>query len=582
MTSLIPMLAVGFSIVAAALLDWYMGRQGKRIPRIFLYLTFILPFAAGGFHTYTAMVTTVLLAVNLVLTAKAHKKLRFLWNLNTAAVFLVTLGYCVTPFWAADKGMAAFGIVRYVPLALYALNLMQYSPEEKARCLELIPLSGALMTLLSCILLPLPGMDTYLTVNGRLSAFFQYPNTYAAFLLAGIILVNTKFSQSRLVLLINAVLILGVVLSGSRTGFLLLIPALIGIILIQRKWKLLVSMGATLGIGLILALIATELGLLRNADRFASIGQNTGSFLVRLLYYKDALPVILRNPFGIGYLGYRATECSFQTGRYTVSFVHNGLLQQLLDIGWAPALMMTAALLKGMLSRKTAPEKKLLLFIVLAHCMLDFDLQFFVFWVILLSSLDFDTGIVHIFRKRNTLAVLPGMLAVAVCLWLGVGDLCCTLGYTDLGLAITPFHTDALTMKLRISDDAEELDTLADRILRLCPTSSLAYSAKANAALSRGKVLDMMEYKEKAIDCARYSTEEYCDYFEKLYAVMSMYLQAGDSQSAAYCAEKLREIPQNMAAVSQGTDPLAYLTGDDTALALPEEYTAILDMLAES
>ena len=579
MTSWIPVLAVVFSLAAAIGLNWYLRRQGRRLPWIFLYLSVILPFAAGGFHTYTAMVTALLLLGNLAFTVRQKKQLRFVWNGNTLAVFLVTLSYCVTPLWAADRGMAVFGILRYLPLTLYALTLMQYSPEERNRALELIPISGALMTLVSCVLLPLPGMETYLTVNGRLSAFFQYPNTFAAFLLAGIILLNTKPSYGKLALPVNALLILGVVLSGSRTGFLLLIPTLIGIILIQRRWKLLVSMGITLGVGLILGLAATELDLLKNADRFASIGQNSGSFLVRLLYYRDALPVILRNPFGIGYLGYRATECTFQTGRYTVSFIHNGLLQMLLDIGWVPSLLMAAALLKGMISKQTAPENKLLLFIVLAHCMLDFDLQFFVFWVILLSSLDFDKGNAYVFRKKKRVAALICALAASLCLWLGMGDLLCSMGFTDLGLHLTPFHTDALTVKLRISSDAEELDALADRILTLCPTSSLAYSAKANAALSRGQVLEMIEHKEQAIRCARYSTAEYCDYFEKLYAVMTMYLRAGDTGSAAYCAEKLKEIPQKMAAVSQTTSPLAYLTGDDTLLTLPEEYAEILNMM---
>lgn len=580
MTSRIPMLAVGFSIAVAVLLDWNLARQGKRMPRIFLYLAFILPFAAGGFHTYTAMITTLVLVSDLILTFKKKQHLRFFWNGNTAAAALVTLGYCLSPLWAADKGMAVYGIVRYLPLFLLALVLMQYSAQERERCLELIPLSGAVMTMLSCVLLPLEGMDTYLTVNGRLSAFFQYPNTYAAFLLAGIILVNTKPARSILDIPVNALLILGVVLSGSRTGFLLLVSTLIGIVLIRKKWKLLISLGGALGVGLILATAATNMGLLHNADRFTSIGQNSGSFLVRLLYYKDALPVILGNPFGIGYLGYRATECTFQTGRYTVSFVHNGLLQLLLDIGWVPALAIAAILLREMLSPKIVPKKKLLLLVVLAHCMLDFDLQFFAIWVILLTSLNFEEGRPWILRKKQPIVTAVGAFLIAICLWLGTGDLLYSVGATDLALAVTPFHTDALTVRLRNSNDAQELDNLADKILHLCPTNSLAYSAKANAALSRGQVQKMMEYKEQAIACAPYSLEEYCDYFEKLYTVMGMYLQAGDSSSAAYCAQTLLALPERMETVSQKTDPLAYLTGDDNSLILPEEYMQILTMVS--
>ena len=124
------------------------------------------------------------------------------------------------------------------------------------------------------------------------------------------------------------------------------------------------------------------------------------------------------------------------------------------------------------------------------------------------------------------------------------------------------------------------MDALADRILALKSSHSLAYSAKANAALARGNVLAMIQNKEQAISCARYATAEYCDYFQKLYTVHQLYLQAGDSGSAAYCREKLLAIPDMIAAVSARTDPLAFRTGNDSVLELPEAYLAVLDTLS--
>lgn len=579
MISLVPLLALAGAAAAAIPIHRLLCRRGAEVPGIFVYLTFVLPFAAGGFHTYTAMITTVLLAVNLFLTVRRKKEMRFVYNLNSAAVLFAVLCYCITPLWAADKGMAVFAIVRYLPAALYVLTLMQYTPEQRKQCMVLLPVSGAVMTLLSCALLGFAGMEAHLTVNGRLSAFLQYPNTYAAFLLAGLVINLTKEFRGKWELLLDGVLILGIVLSGSRTGFVLLIAALLGVLLLRRQKKLVLSMGVTLVAGLLLALLASRTGLLPNADRFTAIGSNAGSFLVRLLYFKDALPVILKNPFGLGYFGYRALEGTFQTGRYTVSFIHNGLLQLLLDIGWAPSLLLAAAFLRGIFGKQAKPSDRLLLLIVLGHCMMDFDLQFFLFWVILLQALDWETGTQVVLRRQKKLGIGLCALILAVCTWLGMGDLCANAGKTSAALAITPFHTDALSTALQTTAEPEELDALADRMLRLNPTHSLAWSAKANAAFTRGQVLDMMRCKEQAIRCARYTKEEYLDYFEKLYTIRQLYLQAGDSGSAAYCAEKLRSIPAMMEAVSRETDALAYLTGDDSTLTLPQEYISLLESI---
>lgn len=179
--------------------------------------------------------------VNLILIFKQQKHLRFHVNLNTIAVLLVPAFYTISPLWAADKGMAIFGILRYLPLSLYVLTLMQYSREQLRRALSLVPLCCAWMTLSSCLLLLIPGIDAYVTVKERLSGFMQYPNTFAAFLLAGLVLQGTKESRSKSDLMTDAILIYGIILSGSQTGFILLFIALAGIVLIQKDPKVFVT-----------------------------------------------------------------------------------------------------------------------------------------------------------------------------------------------------------------------------------------------------------------------------------------------------------------------------------------------------
>ena len=114
------------------------------------------------------------------------------------------------------------------------------------------------------------------------------------------------------------------------------------------------------------------------------------------------------------------------------------------------------------------------------------------------------------------------------------------------------------------------------------PSHALSYSAKSNAAFSRGNIAAMMKYKEQAISCAPYSVAEYCDYFEKLYIAMQMYTQAGDTASASFCQKKLHSIPDMMHKVALGTSSLAHLTDNDMRMELPENYKSILEKLPVS
>lgn len=538
-------------------------------------LALALPFCTGGFHTGTAAALCLVLILALVEQLHKNNRIFLFQNPEALSLLAVFLAYCLTPLWAADKGMALFAIARYLPLVLFPLVLMQSKEDLSGDILKLIPLSGCLMTLTALVLLAFPGTRDQVTVNGRLAGFFQYPNTFAAFALAGLVL--QSFRPSRWDPLLFLILLTGIVLSGSKTVFVLTVVMLLAIMLLRREKALLLLIPCLL-CALGLGLLADRFGLLAQADRFTRIEATSGTFLVRLLYYRDALPTILRHPFGIGYLGYPAIEGTIQTGRYAVTYIHNGLLQLLLDIGWIPTALLALVLLRTLLSRKTAPDKRLLLLAILSHCMLDFDLQFPAIWVLILCCLDLTGGTALTCSSKGLPAFLAAMLT-AVSIWLGTGDWLYRQGNVDVCLTLTPFHTEALATRLTTTGDAAQVDALADKILARNPTHSLAYSAKANAALSRGDIVSMIRYKEEAIRLSPYTTEEYCDYFQKLYWALDQFLQMGDLQSAAQCREKLLQIPGMMEEVSRRTSPLAWKTGDDPTLELPAEYQEVLQIL---
>lgn len=548
-------------------LNHFLRKKGISVSWIFYYLFWLLPFLAGGFHTYTAPLSFLVLSAALFQLAHTRKALRIYLNLNTIAVFLIVLGYCLSPIWAADRGMAVFGIVRFLTVFLLSVVLMQFSAEEKQEALVLIPFCGAFMTVLSILLLLFPSCAEIAAVNGRLSGFFQYPNAYASFLLVAIAVLGTEAYAFRGRWILLFLLLAGLYLSGSRTAIILLAIVLPGIAAVRKKLQPIYA-----GLIFLSSCFFTAASILMGGDL---IGRDTGSAFVRLLYYLDAIPVIGKHPFGIGYMGYRAMEASFQTSRYTVSFVHNSLLQLMLDIGWIPALFFSFSILSGLLSQKLSGRAKLMILTLILHSLLEFTMEFFLFWCILLVLMHFETGKHYEFKHPKNISLLTVPLLL-LCLWLGAGDLLYHSVNVDAALKLTPFHTDAMAYKLTQLSNVQELDSLSDRILSLNASHSLAYGAKANAALAKGEVNNMILFKEKAIACAPYSIEEYCDYMDKLYALLIRYMQMGDPGSAEICRDKLLAIPKWMQKVSDSTHPLARLTTVDTQMALPHTYQMLI------
>ena len=210
------------------------GKQ-HNLPCFIWYLLVVLPFLAGGFHTYSALITVPVLLYGLVQTHRTQGFLSMKFTLHSITCLVIALGYFLTPLWAADRGMAPFGIVRFLPFLLLTLLLMQYTTEDKMTFLQPLPYCGGVMVLVSCLCMSLPAVSNYVTINGRLSGFLQYPNSFAAFLLAGFSLQSVKRNHKILDWLTDLLLIAGIFLSGSRTGVLLLFFALFAAAIFHKK-----------------------------------------------------------------------------------------------------------------------------------------------------------------------------------------------------------------------------------------------------------------------------------------------------------------------------------------------------------
>ncbi len=154
------------------------------------------------------------------------------------ALLALLAGYLLTPFWAVDSGMALLGFFKFLPAALFWLLLMQLGPEVRERLFLTIPVSGITMTLLSYPTRWIPALTPYFYASGRLGGFFQYSNSFALFLLLGII--PLAFQKKRRFLCLAGILVLlfGILATGSRTVFVLTVLIFLWLCLTRKRLRI--------------------------------------------------------------------------------------------------------------------------------------------------------------------------------------------------------------------------------------------------------------------------------------------------------------------------------------------------------
>jgi len=551
---------------------------------MYTWLTILIlfaPFLFGLYYEWSSCIATVFLCAALFMRYRLVGRLFVRSRLLLAASASIVVALMISPVWAVDKGMTLIGAAKFLPVPLFVLAADQLSEEEREKILLKLPSVGALMTVLSASgyilrhftsFLPAVKLADFFLNNARLSGFFGYPNAYALFLLVCVIVeqktVGRKkdnnlrekagISGSMLIGVIKlAVLLSGIILSGSRTVLILFgFFALINLFTLRGKARVVLlglTCAAAVGIAAVLLLFGHD-----SSGRFLTYSLSPGTFYGRLLYYRDALPVILKHPAGLGYMGYFETQGSFQTGVYSVMHVHNDLLQIFLDAGWLPGILCVVSFVRMLTGGEKKKEAghwlplKMIVMVIVLHSLLDFDLQFIsIVFVLLLCMADLSPEKELYVPKAAVYGVFPA--AAVLGMYFMIPLALYNAGIPSAAARVYPAHTLALEKLLIGAETEEEMELYADRILRLNPNFSLANSAKARLAYGQGDFDAMVRYKERAIRFSRYTPEEYEDYYEMLYTGYELYKQAGDAESAEYCMRKMEKIPEMMEEVKEGT-----------------------------
>ena len=537
-------------------------------------LVALIPFLTGVFYEWESALVSVALIILIVIYVFRNKKLTILPGLPLYFALGVVVFHAVSAFWAVDPGMMPLGVLKFLPLPLFVIAASQISDVSHKELLDLVPMSGVIMTVLSAALSFVGPLKGHVIVSGRLGGFFEYPNAFAMFLLVCLILVLFKENIKHADWIFAAVYLTGIALSGSRTVLVLTAATAVTFIIWVKDKKIKLISVAVCVIGAAVAGIYLF-------NKLPSL-TNGSTFYGRLLYFGDALPVILKHPLGLGYYGYYYTQGEFQTGVYSVVHIHNDLLQILLDTGWIPAVLGVLMYVKAFM--KAGFRNRLLLIMLGLHILFDFDMQFIAMAVILLAVVISGSDVKT--KTADSRAVLPAVAAagagiVFFAVFFGLASfLCFTRDYSS-ALKVYPFYTEAEVAVLSSQKDPVEMGRIADHILSRNPNSSIANSAKARVCYSAGNVPQMIEYKEKAIAYSKYSLVEYLDYIDMMKVVISLYIQNEDYDSASFCIKKVIKAADSLERVEAGTSYFGLRIDDKPDLLLPEDYAEYVNSLRQ-
>ncbi len=521
----------------------------------------------GGFHEYLSCALSVLMCIWLLLRLEKGAELILRRSLLALSAAVLTAGYALTCLWAVDRGMALIGFFKFLPCLLYCLCLWQ---QEEHAVLECLPYCGAALTLLGAALRFLPVVGEYFQVAGRFAGVFEYPNTYALFLLICQLLLCKRLRLCAADLLTLAILIGGLLYTGSRTVFVIFLIANAALFALGGRKRLLVLV---IGAG-VLALLAAAVMLWGEGtvlQRYLTISFTQSTFVGRLLYMRDALTLLLRYPFGMGYMGYYYAQTGIQTGVYNVMFVHNDFLQFMLDVGILPGGLFVFALLRWFAKPQVDRADKVIVGALCLHTLLDFNFQFLSMLMLLMVLTDMPSERFTVTLRRPLLLRLAAALLAAGSLYMGISLGLAHFGQRRLSQQLYPYNTQNNLTLLSQTEDLEEANELADLILAQNTHHYLPYSTKARYCYTQGRFADLIDYKQAAFERNRFGYDEYEQYCYMLIAAIDYYSQNGDSASAGVCMKLLAQTRQQLADTAQYLSALGQMINDQPVTQLPAD-----------
>ncbi len=536
-------------------------------------VVFLLSFVfVGGFYDYLSCLVSIALLTYLFIKIIKNKCFKFSITPLSIAVFGIVLFYGLSVFWAVDKGMAFVGFLKFLPILIY-LGVLEQSKQSK-KVLAVLPYFAAVLTAVSSVLSLVPLFSKFFLVAGRLSGFFQYPNTFALFILISILLICKKEKLIITDYIILAVLICGLLYTGSRAVFVLfIICAFLMLFVKASKSKRFVLLGVIILLVCVLAVFSQGNGIFA---RFLKIDFTQSTFVGRFLYMSDALRLLLKHPFGMGYFGYLYSQGAVQTGVYNVSFVHNDILQIALDAGILASALLVVAVIVFMFKKRVPFADKLIVAVFFVHNLFDFNLQFIAMFMLFILFL-YDTDAKQVKVTGTAVLKTSVVLLAAVNVYMSIPLALSQFKAYSASDALYPYYTRNKLLLVQDQTDIDAANEIADDILKYNTAYYAPYSIKAKHCYSRGDFLGVMQNKKQVFAKNRFGYSEYEEYALMLSNGIVAYNQRGDSKSADVLKNELSELQKLLQENGKHISKLGSMIADKPVTSLPDNVLKYID-----
>lgn len=527
-------------------------------------LLFLYPWMGGLYAPWQWGIALLCNGILLVLLWTSTRQVRLLSDPVSLACLAVMAGGAVWNLCTGlDRDAAWMGMLRLCGWLLFALLVLQWPPNQRRFLLVSVPVSGAAAVVVSLLAGLNPAWQPLFYEADRLAGPFQYANSFALFLLLGLVVLPCtwpRLLQGGIALL----LLFGIIATGSRSGLILLV--LWVVFLLRRRYP---ARWIALLLGLTAAVVAVP--VLRNHGWvFARFGgaDSLSTVWGRLLYTKDGIRLLLQRPLGVGYLGWFYLQRMIQTGVYNVRYVHNDWLQMALDYGSPAALALLVLVVRRLRKGALCPGAAIC---IALHCLLDPDLEFQVvafFWILALSPCtDMPARPLRsaffpcLFVCMAMLPVLPRTVA----------DLSYHFG-GDLAVRLAPADTEYATRQMLQSDTLPQAAQRARSILDRNAFVPVAWQILAEDALSRGDYEDMATAQRQAVLLLKYDQTVY----EEAMSRLQQARQLGWAEDQVL--DQMLWLLDFCDATLDGTDPLGWALRDVPEIGFPESTKLLLRM----
>lgn len=541
-------------------------------------LLIFFPFLQGANELHIVFILDILLSGILLYKVVKNKKFIFCKDVKFIMICIWAFLYLVTMFYSTDTELAFLGFLKSFTVPLFLTTVMQYEYNicEKDKWMDTVAKIGAVMVV---IILTVTVGEKILGIENnmffyqnRLAGFFNYANSFALFLLIGIIIVGFKKKIRILDFIVMNLLLIGILLTNSRAIMIISAFSYLLILIFNKEMrkKNLINLGIMIMVGTVVTTIMANFGV---NNRLAGTTGNSGEWLLRILYYKDALRLIAKNIFGYGYMAWWYMQEGFQTGAYDAQFVHNGLLQVALDAGIIAALLIVIIFLCGFFDKKIQARDRVIMMIVLGHSLIDFNIEFMTITLILFMTLEFNNK----FIIENKL-IVKSMICVigSIYLFFGIVTTFNAYGNYEVGNSLFPYSI-ALNEELEADITSSKKLEIAELLYK-----KNKYFLNSSYLLSKkeqylGNYDKAYQYELWIVKNKKYTMLNYIEYVKFLENAIKFYYQNGDTKSMKLYINRLNEVPDMIQEVLDNSDSLAFRIAHKPRLDIPDEMTKFIE-----